>query len=638
MVIQGFDYIRKQKQLSSRFGVLKELLNEKIEKLKRENELLKSQKGEENKIKQKQDQLIGKHIEKELYEEKLEEIQQLKQETLKYQILVENHEKDLKGNDRIQQLKAQVIQLTKEKEDEKQKHTQEIVELKTQIQKIQQNQISSNQQTALQPQFSQKQQTKIPPKNNIPPPPQPPGSIPLPPHGIPPSPGGIPPPPGGIPLPPVGIPPPPGGILPPPGGIPPPPGGIPPPPGGIPMPPGCIPMAPGGIPPPPGGIPPPPGGIPPPPGGIPPPPGGIPPPPGGIPPPPGGIPMAPGGIPMAPGGIPMAPGGVPMAPGGVPMAPGGISMPPPGGMPQIPGGIPQQIQKKKQNPGVPMKSVNWQIIKYTELKGTIWENMKDLELKLDEQQLKNEFGTKAQNMVTSTNKNQNLQQQQKKITFLTPERQQNILILLGKIRIKGEIIVESLIKYDLQILTQGIVITLLASLPNEAECNLIQNYEGEIDQLSDADKYFKLLVENVQGYEERLQALKFKYIFQESYQETLNKVKKINFFFKNLMEDKNLFKILEYALAIGNFLNGTGFKGGAWGFKIQSLERISEVKNYDNKQNLLCFIILTAEEKEVNSENIIYIQICICIYIFICKNNIYIYYIQFIGKITSVFK
>ena len=32
--------------------------------------------------------------------------------------------------------------------------------------------------------------------------------------------------------------------------------------------------------------------------------------------------------------------------------------------------------------------------------------------------------------------------------------------------------------------------------------------------------------------------------------------------------------MLEVALAIGNYLNGTSVKGGAWGFKLDSIERM----------------------------------------------------------------
>lgn len=42
---------------------------------------------------------------------------------------------------------------------------------------------------------------------------------------------------------------------------------------------------------------------------------------------------------------------------------------------------------------------------------------------------------------------------------------------------------------------------------------------------------------------------------------------------------------------MGNYLNGTSLKGGAWGFKLDSIERLDEVKSADNKMNAAFFVI-----------------------------------------------
>lgn len=49
--------------------------------------------------------------------------------------------------------------------------------------------------------------------------------------------------------------------------------------------------------------------------------------------------------------------------------------------------------------------------------------------------------------------------------------------------------------------------------------------------------------------------------------------------------------ILEVALAVGNYLNGTGIKGGAWGFRLDSLENMQEVTSSDNKMNAGFYVI-----------------------------------------------
>ncbi len=64
-----------------------------------------------------------------------------------------------------------------------------------------------------------------------------------------------------------------------------------------------------------------------------------------------------------------------------------------------------------------------------------------------------------------------------------------------------------------------------------------------------------------------------------------------------LQDSKNLKKVLEYALAFGNYLNGGTAKGGAYGFKIDTINKLKGTKSADNKLNLQHFLIRTVHEK-----------------------------------------
>jgi diaphanous 1 len=46
------------------------------------------------------------------------------------------------------------------------------------------------------------------------------------------------------------------------------------------------------------------------------------------------------------------------------------------------------------------------------------------------------------------------------------------------------------------------------------------------------------------------------------------KVDKIAQTMKELPANKKIVKIMEFALALGNYLNGSSARGGAWGFKL----------------------------------------------------------------------
>ncbi len=50
-------------------------------------------------------------------------------------------------------------------------------------------------------------------------------------------------------------------------------------------------------------------------------------------------------------------------------------------------------------------------------------------------------------------------------------------------------------------------------------------------------------------------------------------------------------RLLEIILAVGNYLNGTGPRGGAYGFKLEVLTKLADTKTADNKSTLLHYIV-----------------------------------------------
>ncbi len=69
--------------------------------------------------------------------------------------------------------------------------------------------------------------------------------------------------------------------------------------------------------------------------------------------------------------------------------------------------------------------------------------------------------------------------------------------------------------------------------------------------------------------------MKIHYEMVEYLDQKLTSLSKI---FLDLLQDKNLVKILQYVLAIGNYLNGTSARGGAFGFKFDAINKLSDVK------------------------------------------------------------
>lgn len=114
-------------------------------------------------------------------------------------------------------------------------------------------------------------------------------------------------------------------------------------------------------------------------------------------------------------------------------------------------------------------------------------------------------------------------------------------------------------------------------------------YEGE-GQLGRPEKFIQELI-SIPQYQSRIQALIFSNIKEEIFYDIQTKAEQLTTAFKSLKDNYRLHHVLTVALAIGNYLNGHGLKGGAWGFKLESLENMQDVTSSDNKMNAGFFVI-----------------------------------------------
>ncbi|CAD8063467.1 unnamed protein product [Paramecium primaurelia] len=289
---------------------------------------------------------------------------------------------------------------------------------------------------------------------------------------------------------------------------------------------------------------------------------------------------------------PPPPPGGPKPPGPPPPL-GGAPPPPPG--PRPPGGPdPQFGGKQKHKPNVQLKQVPWTIIKPEQIKNTIWEQIDDTKLKLDYSIIENLFAVKPTSSNINTQSGINQAQKTAKISMLGPERIKNLEIVLGKLKMSNQLIVDSLYQLDETVLRPNIVESLITAMPNDTEVGLWQDQDQSNLALPDI---FCINISSVKGYDFRLLlSLKFKFNYKELVEDIQSKIN----IFQNLIgktkNDKSTKVVMEYALAAGNYMNGQSARGGAYGFKFEMMEKLADVKSTDNKINLLMFIIQKAEE------------------------------------------
>jgi hypothetical protein len=246
-----------------------------------------------------------------------------------------------------------------------------------------------------------------------------------------------------------------------------------------------------------------------------------------------------------------------------------------------------------------MKSLFWEVIPPRELKGTLWDELDDTKIKLNLDKFEEKFSQVKKEPKKEPEKKVSAKKEKK--TFLEADRSRMINIVLNKIRIDSLEISDAIEQYDLNVLTQDICDLLLPIMPNEAEIKEVAAFNGDILQELQSCDQFVLIISGIIGYKERIRAILFKYNYIDDYiiiSKEINRVFKV---FKFMKEDKNLQRLLEVMLALGNYMNGGGFRGGAFGYTLASLVKFSDTKSngYTFIDYVVKFIYETLKEGKV---------------------------------------
>ncbi|KAK7904009.1 hypothetical protein WMY93_016616 [Mugilogobius chulae] len=278
---------------------------------------------------------------------------------------------------------------------------------------------------------------------------------------------------------------------------------------------------------------------------------------------------------------PPPPGGPPGF-GGAPFAP---PPPPPPGAPFMSAKV-----KNVPKPANPMKSFNWSKLPQNNVSGTIWEDIDDLKVfkTLDLDEFQKTFSAYQRAQTYSTNNINNITykthtadriipvvvfsqkdtedeqavvKKVKELSVIDGRRAQNCNILLSRLKLTNEEIRHAILTMDEQ-----------EDLPKD-------------------------MLEQDKSYQQRLQSLYFKKKFAERLEEVKPKIKALNLASREVTKSSSLKHLLEIVLAFGNYMN-KGQRGNAYGFKINSLNKIADTKSSSDKSiTLLHYLITVLQQK-----------------------------------------
>ncbi|TNN04091.1 hypothetical protein fugu_001120 [Takifugu bimaculatus] len=173
------------------------------------------------------------------------------------------------------------------------------------------------------------------------------------------------------------------------------------------------------------------------------------------------------------------------------------------------------------------------------------------------------------------------------VEILSHKKAYNASILIAHLKLSASELRQILMKMTTDRLEPAHVKQLLLYAPNDDEVKQYEQFEQDPAKLSEPDQFiFQMLM--VPEYKIRLRSLHFKMTLQEKMEEMKVAYDYIYKASVELRSSKKLAKILEFVLAMGNYLNnGQPKSNRTTSFKINFLNELGTTKTVDGKSTFL---------------------------------------------------
>ncbi|KAM4623674.1 delphilin [Polymixia lowei] len=262
--------------------------------------------------------------------------------------------------------------------------------------------------------------------------------------------------------------------------------------------------------------------------------------------------------------------------------------PPPLPPPCEPPPLPKSSPHASDTNHMSVKRLRWEQVENSE--GTIWgqlgedseyDKLSDMVKYLD---LELHFGTQRRSKPAFLPENF---KKKDVVEILSHKKAYNASILIAHLKLSPGELRQVLMNMTTDRLEPAHIKQLLLYAPNDEEVKQYEQFDLDPAKLSEPDQFiFKMLM--VPEYKTRLRSLHFKTTLQERTEEMKVAHEYIYKASVELKSSKKLAKILEFVLAMGNYLNnGQPKNNRTTGFKINFLTELSTTKTVDGKSTFL---------------------------------------------------
>eukprot|EP01114_Cavostelium_apophysatum_P015134 TRINITY_DN4063_c0_g1_i1.p1 TRINITY_DN4063_c0_g1~~TRINITY_DN4063_c0_g1_i1.p1 ORF type:complete len:914 (+),score=272.33 TRINITY_DN4063_c0_g1_i1:72-2813(+) len=307
---------------------------------------------------------------------------------------------------------------------------------------------------------------------------------------------------------------------------------------------------------------------------------------------------APAPPPPPPPGTNSSEGEAPPGPPGPPpppAPPGPPGPPPPPGM-GAPKAAAAPKKKPKKVPEGKMKGLQWAKVPQNKLKGSVFEHFA-ADYKgpaVDYEEIERSFSQKAVEKKSAEEKT-SAAPAASQIQILDPKTSQNLAIFLAKFRSSAspaDDLRNAIQNFRLKVFSLEQAKQLLSLLPSKDDMSALRTYiqsGGDPAALPVAEQ-FAYKIDQIPDLERHLRTFIFVLSFEAKRAEIKQELNIVRVASNEILENKKLPPFLDYVLEVGNFINEGSPRGGAFGFKLSSLQKLEETKTTDNKSTLTQFI------------------------------------------------
>ncbi|KAL9956184.1 hypothetical protein ACROYT_G037628 [Oculina patagonica] len=192
-------------------------------------------------------------------------------------------------------------------------------------------------------------------------------------------------------------------------------------------------------------------------------------------------------------------------------------------------------------------------------------------------------------------KEQALKRAAEQITVIEPKRARNLVIARRRIQHSTETIGFLIDQCDLVELPPEHAELLLKFVPTKEELAGLAQHADQYSKLAEAEQ-FLFEIAKVERYEAKLSVMAFIGVFDELMRTVMPQVDAVLRAATSIVNSGKLKKLFKIILIYGNYMNSSR-RGLAYGFKLESLNKLEDTRTTDRKQTFLSYIVEIVQKR-----------------------------------------